>query len=354
MFFRRRGRVRRRYGRVRRRYGRAFKRSGRVRRRYGRARRRTNTRSSSRSFTVPASYTVSLGLPAGSTAPRGFVPIGLNLAGLPGFGEYEYTYSRVRVLSCTVTVAAVQNGTEALPGGYAIAPSYDMIQSQVSISGVTASTSLLYRNVPLGGNVVGQHFGFKVGEHVLETDTTTYDRATYTGSLAGAGAQFNTTVIRTKAEPYQYRVLGNGEPLPENWEYAPPVAQESNDYQVEVPVSGAAFADLPPVTLDQLSQVKRYRVKFPSTTKRSFKVSFVPYTFLTGSGPVGGLDLVAMPKYFSARRWMPLQWFSVAAGKRPLSLFGPYIAPLFSPADVTQPISLEIYYHVRLQFSGQV
>ncbi|UPW40765.1 capsid protein [Sigmofec virus UA08Rod_17037] len=353
--FRRYRRRRLRFRPLRRRFYR--RRRTRTRRSY---RRRTSTRSSSRSFSSTLEYVVSLPLPAGSTKPRGFIPLGLSLPALPGFSEYEYTYSRVRVLSATATVVAQQNGTAALPGGYAIAPSYDLIQSQLDVQAPAGSASLLYRNVEGPSTVKdGQHFGFKVGNTVYETNnsrgaSTTLsvrNMALVTGGVVGEDGSDR---VYFNPDTQQYKVFNLADAPGEPWVEAPGLKNDSDEYQAEIPLTGVGSADLPPVTIDQLSQVKRYRVRFPSTTRRSFKVRFTPYTFLTGSGPVQGLDLSPMAKYFSARRWMPLQWFSTSGGKSPLSLFGPYIAPLFAPVDVTQPITLSLYYHVRLQFAGQV
>lgn len=296
---------------------------------------------------------VSPGLSAGSTQPRSFYPLGLVLSELPGFSEYEFTYSRVRVLSCTATIVNDQPGIQELYGGFAIAPSHDYVQSQLQIPQSSPGTSLLYRNIAATSSTnVGQHYGFRVGSTVLETNNLLTPSSATSVSSGVVTSNSSTRVIRSKTDPSQLRVLGSGNAVPTGWEIAPNAGTDA--YQVEVPLSSISSADLPPATQSQISQLKRYRVRFPNTTKRAFRVRFVPYTFLAGSGPVTNLDLQQMPKFFSARRWMPLQWFSTAGGKSPLSLFGPFVAPLFAPDDVTQPINVSVYFHVRLQFAGQV
>lgn len=294
------------------------------------------------------------GLPAGSTAPRGFVPVGVVLSSFPGFSEYEFTYSRVRVLSCSVTVVNDQPGVQELYGGFAIAPSHDIIQSQLQVSG-SSSVVLKYQNAEIDGAsgskvTTGLFTGFKVPGSTAqyESNTEVTGDVVTIGDPTIFGAADYRTITAIVTNGTNTFVKPSGVPIPDGYRVAP-----SNTFS-EVPLSSSSAAELPPVTLNQLSQVKRYRVKFPSTSTRAFKVRFVPYTFLTGDGPVSNLDLAAMPKYFSSRRWMPLQWFSTAAGKLPLVLFGPYIAPLFAPEDVTQPINLHLYYHIRLQFAGQV
>lgn len=307
--------------------------------------------------------------PDPSRPARQFVPIGLILSDLPGFGEYEYTYSRVRVLSWSIKVVAQQNGQGALAGGYATAPSYDLLSTVLRAPAPNTGgqdVSLVYVNtqpVEADGTVVqevvGQHYGFRIGDNVYETNNSAHSL------LAGQGTHLS-SVLHTSGPDK----AGGGETIVKRVNQqnlvsasvgpaSNPTAPDSAPGQVaEVSLFKAASVpqgyDLPGVTMTQLSQTKRYRTRFPSTTKRYFSLSSRPFYFVADQLPVTNLELKTGLKYVSARRWMPLEWFSVAEGRSPMVLFGPYIAPLFAPTDATQPITVQLYYHVRLQFAGQV
>ncbi|UNI72388.1 MAG: capsid protein [Chaetfec virus UA24_7381] len=340
-----------------RRYRRVFKRRStrRYRRRYTRIRRRSNTKSSSRSFNSTSIYTIS---PAGAKdKPRGYVPIGIYLSDLPGFSEYEYTYSRVRVLSVTVYLVNGLAGVDTLMGGYAYAPSYDLLQSIIQVpGGATVNASLVYRNT-IGrtsegiDGYYGQFYGFRVGGNVYEANTVPVDlngvdKANTTG---GSTIEHEVTYVGTQFNTERPVVVPSEGVKPE---VSGPARQ---GLQVDVPITlSTPEFDLPFVSMSQLQQVKRYKVLFPNESKRRIKFTFVPFYFTSSNGPVGDLTLRAVPRYSSSRRWMPMEWFSTSSGRQPMVLFGPYLAPLFNQVDETQPLTLSLYYHVRLQFAGQV
>lgn len=297
--------------------------------------------------------------PAGAAgSQRGYVPLGIDLSSFPGFSEYEYTYSRVRVLSLTCYVVTSLTGSSNLGGGYALAPSYDLLQSIVTVPSPVTGAALVYRNILPSGFTVpsGQAFGIRVGENTYELNTSTAARV---GTSNVAGVDTHTvTPNAAGGDPEYTRVVtqANGvNVVSPSIGVKPEGEVAAAGAQAEVPLAGTAQEyDLPQVSISQIQQLKRYRTIFPSTDKRRIKFRFVPYYFTTTNGPVGDLTLRALPRYSSSRRWMPIEWFSRAQGRSPMILFGPYILPLFLNEAPTEDVHVYLYYHIRLQFAGQV
>nr|QIK03916.1 capsid protein [Tundra vole stool-associated circular virus] len=351
---RRRGRVTFRYGRVHRRYGRVF-------RRRGRARRRTNTRSASVSL-IASNQNVMVG--QGGDGTILWFPIPLQLTALPGFSEYLGVYSRVRVLSCEVIVLGDAAGTPNLTGGYLVAPAWDVLQRNLRIDTGTNIDQTQF-TATLDPTKIPSEVSFSA--NVVQANGDPLE-----GPLKNGSKLYTTVCTRSASLPCHNQVSCNGTTVLNCKEFQSTTAQptcsgcwptvrsetvteggQPATYDLAVlPRNEPSEYTLPGQHLTALQQLKRVRTYFPSAIKRSFRIRFTPFTFVAGSAPLtSAQDVAPFPRFYSARKWMPLSWFTPVEGQNVI-LYGPYLVPLFAP--VAESVNLTLVYRVRLQFGGQV
>lgn len=342
----------------------------RSRRRY---RRRTNTRSSSRTFFSFTQPIVAFSRDSTET-PYGYYPIGLRLGLLPGFNEYAYTYSKVRVLSVSVTIVDSHKGMQEIAGSYAVCPSFAFLESQLRTADqdtpqpTTVTYGLFDTHSGEAGivNTPGVALGHSINGGEVTVDQSAVPRLSVGVTLRGTSAAGVNSTLKSKLVDNS----GVTDPQPvagisssvATLTAATTVQGLKDDVPVtrtivvndEKPAAVGAF-DLPPATLPMLQQIKRFRVLTPNAFVRRLKLHPTFYTFMTSNGPALQSSLVQLPRYFSSRRWMPMSWFSTS-NDRDLVLYGPYIIPLWDTWESTgtTDISIKIQVKVRLQFAGQV
>lgn len=306
--------------------------------------------------------------------PYGYYPIGLRLGLLPGFNEYAYTYSKVRVLSVSVTIVDSHKGMQEIAGSYAVCPSFAFLESQLRTGDQdtpqpTTVTYGLYdtRTGQAGQNATpGVALGHSVNGGLVDVDETASPRLSVGVTLRGNTASGTASTLKSSL------VANTGSTDPQSVAAIPSsVATVAAVTTVQGLVNDGALTrtivvndekpavvggfDLPPATLPMLQQIKRFRVLTPNAFVRRLKLHPTFYTFMTSNGPALQSSLVQLPRYFSSRHWMPMSWFSTS-NDRDLVLYGPYIIPLWDTWESTgtTDISIKIQVKVRLQFAGQV
>lgn len=365
--FRRVRRRRLRFRPLRRRFYR--RRRTRSRRSY---RRRTNTRSSSRTFFAFSQPIVAFARDS-TEKPYAYYPIGLRLGLLPGFNEYAYTYSKVRVLSVSVTIVDTHRGIQEIAGSYAICPSFGFLESQLRTADqdTPQPTTVTYGLYDTASGTAGaaNSPGCALG-HSINGGTPQIDRTAKPDLLVGVslqrmvneqtvGGTVSSTLVTNTGFTDSVAKNSFGNDLVRAGATVQGLLGDSSITRTiaindEKPAAGGAFS-LPPATLPMLQQIKRFRVITPPTTSRRLKIHPRFYTFMTSNGPALQSELVQLPRYFSSRRWMPMSWFSTD-NERDLVLYGPYIVPLWDTWESTSTtdITVKIQLKVRLQFAGQV
>lgn len=306
--------------------------------------------------------------------PYGYYPIGLRLGLLPGFNEYAYTYSKVRVLSVSVTIVDSHKGMQEIAGSYAVCPSFAFLESQLRTGDqdTPQPTTVTYglfdtRSGESGiANSPGVALGHSINGGQVTVDETAVPHLSVGVTLRGTNASGVNSTLKSKlvdnkgaTEVQPVAGIPSGVATVSAVTTVQGLTGDQDLTRTivlndEKPAVVGGF-DLPPATLPMLQQIKRFRVLTPNAFVRRLKLRPTFYTFMTSNGPALQSSLVQLPRYYSARHWMPMSWFSTS-NDRDLVLYGPYIIPLWDTWESTgtTDISIKIQVKVRLQFAGQV